>query len=337
MKIPQIGLDISEQEYRALPFTSYSLMSAVAKHGQDALFGGTDDISDLDGVIIGSIADSKITEHKEPANMVVIDKKPSNKSLNIIKELIARNDLKEPNNPLSVKNVDIIDELCTKYAYYTSKSPKDRVAVLKKYNKYAKTLLMNPNDVMIVSNYQYNIACQTTKEVFNRYPFLLQNKENIIPQVKIQGEVDFTTVKAMLDFIVINWEKKTITPFDLKTGAGNHYEFFHNGYLGWGYYIQSSLYRHLLAQLIKRMPEFEGFTVTNFRFLFCGRGDFLPVIYKVTDKQHQAGFDGFEYKGHYYPGIHELLEDINYYKSKPNSRYRRGYDQREVIFDDSYL
>jgi hypothetical protein len=337
-KVPKIGLQISEKEYRKLPFISYSLMSAVAKHGRDAIFNSNqEDIADKDGVIIGSIADSKVTEHKEPDNLVVIDKKPSSKSLNIIKDLIARTDLKEPKNPLSVKNEVIIDELCTKYKYYDKKSPRERVDVLKKYNKYAKTLMSNDKDVMIASNYHYKIACESTKQIFNRYPFLLTNKENIVGQVKIQGDINFTTVKAMLDFIVINWDKKIITPFDLKTGAGKHYEFFRNGYLGWGYYIQASLYRHLLMQLIKTMPEFEGFTVSNFRFLFCGRGDQLPIIYKVTDKQHESGFTGFDYKGDYYPGIYELMDDINHYKNKPNSLYRRGYDQKEVVFDDSYL
>jgi hypothetical protein len=332
-----IGYDISEKEYRALPYPSYSLFSSIAKYGPEAMFGVKEDISDLDGIIIGSIADSKVTEHKDPDGLVVIDKKPSNKALKAIKKLCERDDLVDTKNILSVKNKAIVSEVCKEVDYYKTKDADGHVTALKKYKKYANALYSANGDTLFASKYQYDTATYLTKAIFSKYGFLKAQKDNIVGQSKFVGKIDGMDVKCMLDFILIDHARKLIVPFDLKTGIGEHHTFFETGYLGWGYYIQASLYRELLIQEIAKHPELSDYTVDNFRFLFCGRQDFLPVIYKVTDKQHKAGFDGFEHKGTYYPGIHELIADYEYYLSRPNSRYRRGYDQKEVIFDDSYL
>lgn len=154
-------------------------------------------------------------------------------------------------------------------------------------------------------------------------------------QVKLLGTVGDCTVKIMLDFIVIDHEKKVIRPYDLKTGIGPHHEFFNSGFLGYNYYIQASLYKHVLKQYVQ--IEYPEYTVDNFRFLYCGRKDKLSIIFKVSDKFDQAGWDGFEYLGKKYPGIIELLEDFEYYTGHPNTLYKNGYNKDEVEFDDSFL
>lgn len=332
----EVGLQISEQEYRALDRPSYSLLSAIASVGPGAVHGERADISDMDGIIIGSIADSLVTEGKKPDGLEIIDKKPAAKALCVIKDLCSRTDLVDPFNVLSAKNKDIIDMLCKSIKYYDAKSAIAKVDVLKKYKKYADALQKYGEDAVIASKYQYREAYEISQAVFLRFPFV-RHPEHIVGQVKLIGVVNGISIKGMLDFIYINHERKTVVPFDLKTGAGSHYEFFENGYLGWHYYIQSSLYRELLKQELLTHPVLKDYQVDNFRFMFCGRKDKLPIIYKVTDKQDHAGFTGFAHEKVKYPGISELLEDFVYYKKRPNATYRRGYDKSEVIFDDSYL
>ena len=335
MKKVELGLDITEKEYRALNLPSYSLFSGIAKQNASAVNGIRADISDHDAIIIGSIVDSRVTDGGDPDGLVLIDKKPAGKALNVIKDLCARTDLIDENNPIGMKNVDIVDDICKAHDYYKSKNGKGRIDALKKYNKYVKTFRKHGSDAMIASNYQYQQAVDLSNELFLRYPFL--RSKNVLGQVKLTGEVFGEEVKIMLDFIHINHTKKIIMPFDLKTGYGKHFEFFEGGYLGWNYYIQSSLYKEVLRQNIAAHPELHDYTVDNFRFMYCSRQDKLPIIYKVTDKQHDAGFTGFTYKGIPFQGIEELVEDFRYYKQRPNAVYKKGYDSLEVVFDDSYL
>lgn len=331
----KLGLEITEQEYRALEYPSYSLFSGIAKQNAGAMNGVRADISDHDAIVIGSIADSKVTELQDPEGLVVIDKKPSGKPLKVIKALCDMDELPDEENPISIKNKDIIDDLCKEEDYYKSKSAEDKVKALKKYNKYVKALREHGNNVIIASSYQYQIATDLANEIFLRYPFV--KTSNVMGQVKLLGQVYNEDVKIMLDFIFIDHNRKIVIPFDLKTGYAKHYEFFESGYLGWNYYIQASLYREVLIQNLKGHADLHDYTVDNFRFLYCGRQDKLPLIYKVTDKQHVAGFEGFTYKGIDFPGIEALVEDFKYYKARPNAVYRKGYDSPEVVFDDSYL
>lgn len=331
----ELGLKLTEPEYRELDYPSYSLLSGIAKQHATAVNGIKADISDHDAIVIGQITDARVTDGGDPDNLVVIDKKPAGKPLNIIKALCDRNDLVDEDNPVGIKNKDIIDELCKEEKYYDSKSPEDKVKVLKKYNKYVKALRKYGNGAIIASNYQYQQAVDLSNEIFLRYSFV--KGPNILGQVKLLGEVNGETLKIMLDFIFIDHKRKIIMPFDLKTGFAKHYEFFEKGYLGWNYYLQASLYREILKQNIVGHPDLHDYKVDNFRFLYCGRQDKLPLIYKVTDRQHEAGFTGFNYHGMEFQGINELIEDFKWYKARPNAVYKKGYDSPEVVFDDSYL
>lgn len=327
----QLGLQITEKEYRQLPYPSYSLLSGLSKGGPIAMYGEKEDISDFDSIIIGSIVDALITEGHPPDNMVIIDKKPSNKALAIIKALSRRTDLPDT-YLLSVKNKTQIKEECDSLEYYKNASTEQRIKHLKKYTKYVKAISKHGDDAMIISSYQWSEANELVKNILHRFPFLLE--PNVIGQVKIVGKIDGFEIKGMLDFIVVDDENKVIHPFDLKTGIGSHNTFFDRGFINWRYYLQSSLYKELLAQAIIG-TKYEDYKINNFRFLFCGRDDRLPIIYVVTDKWHKAGLNGFTYKNQYHPGVYEMLEDYQYYLEHPNALYRKGYDSTEVEFKDN--
>lgn len=332
----EVGLQISETDYRNLPYPSYSLLSNLRKHGADAMYGKKEDISDLDGIIIGSIADSLVTEFKDPANLVLIDKKPAAKALNVIKQLSNRMDLVDSNNIVSAKNHVMINQACLKEDYYAKKTGKEQAKAIRKYGKYANAINKYGNSALIASNYQYQIAKDIASMIFSKYGFV-KHKENIVGQVKLVGNVNGVDIKGMLDFIYISHKRKTVVPFDLKTGYGTYFNFFTNGYLGWNYYIQASLYRELLIQALSTHPILKDYAVDNFRFMYCGREDKLPVIFKVTDKQHEAGLHGFYFQQERYEGVHELIKHYEHYRAKPNNRYRFGYDASEISMDDSYL
>ena len=327
--IKNLGLNITEQEYRKLSYPSYSLLSNISKYGPDAVYGIKPDISDLDGIVIGSLVDSMITDGKDPEDLVIIDKKPSGKSLEILKNIAKRTDLVDTDYILSPKNTKIIEEELDNLEYYKTSAYKTRLQKLKNYRKYAKAL-SNPKS-FIVSEYQYSEAETVSERIKIRYGHLFN--EDTLTQLKITGTVNNVELKCMLDFVVVDHKNKIMHPYDLKTGINPHFRFFEEGFLGYNYYLQSSLYRYILEQNVLHL----GYEVDNFRFLYCGRSDKLPIVYKVSEKFHQAGFDGFEYKGIKFPGLHKLIEDFLYYQEHPNAFYRKGFTEEEVFFDDSFL
>ena len=332
----ELGLQITEKEYRELDYPSYSLLSNVSKSNALAVGGDKVDIDDLDGIIIGSIVDSIITDGGLPDNLIMLSKKPSGKPLMIIKALYKRKDLIHE-YVLSPKNNKIIEEELNNFEYYKTSSFSSRLSKLTQYKTYAKALSKYGEKAMFVTKYQHDIAISISNNLIIRYPFLLE-EDNLITQIKLIGEVNGVKIKGMLDFIYINHKEHKIIPFDLKTGINPHYSFFEKGYLAWNYYIQASLYRTLLEDYIrKNHSEYKEYTIDNFRFMYCGRADRLPIIYRVSDKLHKAGYSGFEYKNKYYPGINELIEDYIYYKENPNSLYKKGYEVDEKDFDDSFI
>lgn len=331
-----IGLKISEQEYRELKYPSYSMLSSVSKVNALAVGGTKEDIGDLDSIIIGSLVDSIITDGGTPSNVVVLSKKPTGKPLKIIKALYKRTDLANK-YILSVKNKKMILEELDREEYYQSSSYNLRLSKLTQYSIYARALSKFGDNAMFATKYQINEANALVYNLYTRFPFL-KEKENIIFQLKLLGKINNIEVKGMLDFIYINHKQKLIIPFDLKTGMGVHNTFFEKGYLGWNYYIQASMYKHILEQNIRKYnSELDEYKIDNFRFMYCGRMDRLPIIYKVTDKLHDAGFDGFKYNNKTYPGVNELLEEYEYYKNNPNCVYKKGFDTDEVVFDDSFI
>lgn len=326
----KIGLQITEDEYRSIKLPSYSLLSGLAKSGPAALYSEKEDISDLDGIIIGSLVDSIITDGGLPDNLVVVDKKPSGKALKIIKALAERDDLIDKDYVLSPKNNGIIEQELDKEEYYKSSSFGTRVTKLRRYKKYASTFT---NSSFVASTYQVDTAKALVNKIRLRFPFV--DDDNIIFQVKLTGWVCTPPieVKGMLDFIRIDHENKKIIPYDLKTGIGNHYDFFERGFLGFNYYLQASLYRVMLENTIRENhPEYDEYEIDNFRFMFCGRGDFLPIVYVVDDHWHKAGWEGFKYEGITFPGLYKLLDDYKFYLEHPNAFYRRGFDKDEVLF-----
>lgn len=326
----ELGLNISEKEYRQLDHPSYSLLSGISKSGSHAMYGKRQDISELDSIIIGSLVDSMLTDGGLPANLIIVDRKPTGKPLEIIKNLSIRTDLVDK-ELLSSKNISIIEEELNNLEYYKDSSLNIRLSKLRRYKKYAK-VLENPTD-MVASSYHVMEAKTLVSYIELRYAHLFE--ENTIMQVKLIGEYKGCKLKCMLDFVIIDHVNKIVKPYDLKTGIGPHYNFFEKGFLGWNYYLQASLYRHILEQKVKEL--YPGYTVDVFRFLYCGRKDKLPIVFTTSDKWHKAGFTGFKYQGVEYPGIDELLDDFLYYEEHPNSLYRRGYGEKEVLFEDNFL
>lgn len=322
-----LGEDITEKEYRAIDRPSYSGLSNIKRFGRDAVYGVGEDISDLEGVVIGSLVDEYITAGAFPANMIVIEKKPSNKPLRIIKAVLQRkNELPDINRFFGKANEGIIEEELNREGYYNTSALSSRIVRLKNYSKYANTLLKNP-DAFIVSDYQQKVSERLCHELITRYNNILSDP-GIHFQVKLLGTYEGYEVKGMLDFVILDHANKVAYPYDLKTGNKLHSEFYEKGYIEFNYYLQAGLYRHLLAQ---NLPDFK---IAPFRFMYCGRKDFLPIVYEVSPEMDKESHEGFVHNGVFQPGIKELILDYYYYKERPNNFYKRRFEHDIVKLED---
>lgn len=320
-----IGLDITEKEYRALKYPSYSLLSSMQKVGRDAIYGERQDLSDLDGIIIGTLVDAYLSDGVFPSNIVTITKKPSGNALKAIKGVAARvGELVDKDDVLSPSNNAILLDEMDKNSYRPKSPSSQRLHALRNYRDYANTLV-STEDPLIVSVYQMNIANDLISQIQTRFPWVNVEHEDYYPQVKLTGEVDGVEFKGMLDFIMVDKVNKLIYPYDIKTGSKEHYRFLETSYLQWNYYIQAGLYKELLMQ---NAPP--GYKVMDFRFVYCSRKDFLPIVYRVNEDRNREAWQGFTHNGIVYPGIHELITEYKYYKANPKAMYKYGYETGEV-------
>jgi hypothetical protein len=315
-----IGLLISEDEYRELPYPSYSLLSDIKKVGGEIAVGGVrnPNINELDGVMVGKLVDNLVTENKMPDNIIVVKKTPTGKVKEVIKALAKYNKyLPNKEDLFHIDNLDVLDKLCGQVRYLKDKDK--RILGIKNYHDYYKALVDAPKGAFIISEYLYYGALKVVKLLKEEYPMLVTPEEygfKIIPQVKLLGEFNKTKIKGMLDFVVVDDANKTIIPYDLKTGSGKSDEFFTNGYLGWNYYIQAALYTELLKEELKSHPIYKDYKVVNFRFMYASRMELTTTVMVVTESMHESAINGFEYKEDYYQGVRELVNEFNHYNNK---------------------
>ena len=82
------------------------------------------------------------------------------------------------------------------------------------------------------------------------------------------------------------------------------------------------------------------YTLENFKFLFIGKSENVPIIFEFTEKWNQAAIKGFNTKsGYFYTGIDENLKKV-YYHWK-NNKYDFSKDVYEqngnLILNDNFI
>lgn len=326
----EIGLNITEKEYRALPLPSFSLLSSMVESGRDALYGERLDINEEDAIIKGHLVDYKLSTGKFPS-MAIINNKPTGKALDTIKLMFARmHEWEDFDDPFHVDNLDLLADCIKIVDYYpTVKKMETKIRHLKNFSDYTQMLLDKKNvDKIIVTRDQLKVATDLLTCVEQRFPWVDCTNKELLFQVKLVGEVFGLELKGMLDFIKIDHVKKIITPYDIKTGSKAHHLFMES-YLTWKYYLQAALYKLLLIENLKEL--YPKYIVEDFRFLYISKKDFLPVIYKISEQRHEEALWGFYHQGIYYSGLKSLIKEYIFYKNNPENEYRYNYHLNEVI------
>ena len=140
------------------------------------------------------------------------------------------------------------------------------------------------------------------------------SRYEILDQMQVEGyTVDGHKFKSMLDKVVIDHDKKTIQPYDLKCtwSVENFYEEY---YLYRRAYIQAFLYyRAMLVLIGDPASPCHGYKVEYLKFIVCDSTNYYqPLIYTLDDDDMNDAYKGFVHKGRTYPGVGDLIAALTW-------------------------
>lgn len=291
MDLRKYSWNVSEPEYRKGSGLSYSTLSTVDRDGLQGLakiLSGEKKSSK--SLTFGSIVDTLITEEDEFFNKFVVSdiKYPSDTIRAITNDLfqdyLALDTFdKESLSSLDKFSDERIIEACDKANYYVNYPDKSRIRYILGAEAYY-TELCNSENKNVISAKEYNEGLMVANTLKSSYfQELFYSKEALAEKgiyvyfqlkFKLDGEYD---VRCMFDIIKVDINNKTITPIDLKTTGHPEIEFKSSFYM-WRYNLQSSLYSHVLREVLVGTP-FEDFKIEPFRFLVINKQTLKPMMY----------------------------------------------------------
>jgi len=320
--ISDCNIQISEQEYRDLDYPSYSLLSSISKQGLDVLSGVKTNFFQLK---FGSLVDDMCFEPSKLSNYYrgkadsVITGNPK-KIIDIVLDKVAIKGSKTVLDAHSNKIVSSARKLNV-YAKYSDQKVLDTILVDKNRVYFADKL--NSMGKIHIKDEMWQMAEEAANTLkthdFTRVYFDKNDGMELIYQYKFVVNLYGTNVKGMLDCLVIDHENKTIYPVDLKTGESPA-DMFDEVMLLHKYYLQASLYRLAMLEIVRQDVDLAGYTVSNFEFVYLSKLNvYKPTIWVVPDDLYQAGLDGFTDRfGFKHKGIKELLRLYNDYIDNGN-------------------
>ena len=141
------------------------------------------------------------------------------------------------------------------------------------------------------------------------------SRYEIIDQMQVEGyTIDGHKFKSMLDKVVIDHDKKTIQPYDLKCtwSVENFYEEY---YLYRRAYIQAYLYYKAMTSIANNsiIDVYNEYKVEYLKFIVCDSTNYYqPLIYTLDDDDMNDAYKGFVHKGRTYPGVGELIAALSW-------------------------
>ena len=195
-----------------------------------------------------------------------------------------------------------------------------------------------------------NLTVVTTQDVTNAERIVEELKNNavtsnvinlvnstrytILNQLQIEGyTIDDLSLKSMLDKVIVDHQERKITPIDLKCtwSVENFYEDY---YLYRRAYIQAYLYYNAVLSLtMDEKSEFYGYSVENLQFLVCDSTNYMnPLIFTLSDDDMRDCYSGFDHKGKTYPGVQQIIADLNWaIENNIWNISRKNYESNGII------
>lgn len=282
--LAELALNISEKEYRDLPYLSYSILARYEKGGFSAIPHLYDKI-ESEALTFGSMVDTIITEGMEKFNekFVVADFNiPTESVKNVVDALL--NAVTEDNIE-DVSDNDILS-ICDIVGYQPKWNTKTRVEKIRTFGGEYFNCVRAIGERTVVSNEVYQSVLATVGALKNNLSsakYLQQTDEKtgleFLYQQKFVANIEGLDVKSMMDLIIVFHNKKAIMPVDLKTTSVPEYD-FQRKFIENRYDIQSRLYYRILEDAIRKDDYFKDFDLLNFRFLVINKNSLTPMVFE---------------------------------------------------------
>lgn len=148
-----------------------------------------------------------------------------------------------------------------------------------------------------------------TADVVN---LISDSRHSVYNQLQVEGyDVFGHQFKSMMDKVIVDHDKKTVQVYDLKC-TWSVENFYNEYYLYRRAYIQGFLY-HKAAETWASEMGYGDYTILYPKFIVCDSTNYMnPLVYAMSDVNMQDALNGFEYKGREYPGVAQLIEDLQW-------------------------
>ena len=317
---------------------SYSRLSDFDRNGPQALIRKSD--VDNKGIKHGSIVNDLLVEKltNEPlfSNRYYIydDNKPT-AMLGQLCDIILNNYEKIPDKETVLKIVK-------NNAFWNNISKEETLIAKFNTNEFWEYLKIQfkIKDKLVITLDEHNSAKNTVNTLLtHKYSKnIFYNDFENYHELPFEIVYNKFTFKGILDIFQIDHKNKKVYMIDLKTGSGKS-ETFLKSFIDYRYYYQGAIYRMAFEYFCKKF-NLVDYTLENFKFLFIGKSENIPIIFEFTEKWNQAAIKGFKTKsGYFYTGINENLEKV-YYHWK-NNKYDFSKDVYEqngcLILNDNFI
>ena len=239
--LKRISWVCSEEEYRADPAYSYSILAKYNREGfnkLDSLFDKVESPS----LTFGSAVDSLVTGGEEEFNerFFVADFPEIQDSQKKLTEALYKGFGNNYQSLLEIPD-SIIISYTEQFKFQLNWKPETRVKVLKENCSYYYNLLLVSEGKTVLDNNTYTDVMDCVDALkgsdATKWYFAKDNPIDGINryyQLKFKGEYKGIPLRVMADLIVVDTLNKAIYPCDLKTSS--HYEWeFPKSFIEWGY------------------------------------------------------------------------------------------------------
>ena len=287
-ELSDISLPISEPEYRARPELSYSTLSTYESLG----FTGLDHLFDKKespSLRFGSICDAILTGGiDEFNNLFVVADLPSTDG----KEIKITNYLFDNYSSVFPTFEEIpegiILEAATLHSYGAANwRAETKINKITEAGKDYYNLKASVGNKTIITPKELEDA-KACVRVLRESPatsgYFADNDE-LSPirryyQLKFAANFEGIGYRNMADLIIVDYEKKTVWPIDLKTSLWCAEWDFEENFKKYHYYIQARLYWRIIRANMNKDSYFKDFSLEDYRFIICNPKTLTPLVWE---------------------------------------------------------
>lgn len=317
------SLNLSEQDYHNLPAWSYSIIAKYAREGFSALSTLHQKTEPTSAMKFGSLLDRILTgegaanDEYAVCNILVPDSE--RKMLDCLADITNN----KPYNIISDTDLKSAQEISGYQSRWGLKAVKEHL------DPYIVYYDLKASGKEIVSSIDWCDAIEMANAIHNneflKDIFVENNSEDIeyiyqaqfIKNICIDDDTDLhADIKIMPDLLVVNHQKKTILPVDLKTSSMPAYQFADH-FVKMRYDIQASEYSDVLQEVINSISEYQNYTILPYLFADISRTDKVPVTFEY-DPRSESQINGLTLgveKTYTYKNWKQLLSEIISYES----------------------